>query len=230
MTNVDFNQLADDIFDRISSVASSVGDAVEEASSGLGRLSDFYQVGRDLFISGAVTSHGGNLSVSDGRQIWISRTGSQLGHITTDDIIAVEWQPTTADAKASMELIVHRAMYHAYMERQTQQGTPFGTAAIVHAHSLKTTYQSLIKHSIIPADSEGAFILDGEVQVFAPAATIASAEVATIMADVVRSGGSIAVIRGHGPFAIADTLQNAYRLVSCLEYSAALLTLLEQAG
>ena len=34
----------------------------------------FKEVGRDLFLSGAITSHGGNLSVSDGESIWITRT------------------------------------------------------------------------------------------------------------------------------------------------------------
>jgi integrase/recombinase XerD len=39
------------------------------------------------------------------------------------------------------------------------------------------------------------------------------------------SGARIAVLRGHGPFAAAPTLREALRLISCLEYSAHLITL-----
>ena len=230
MTNVDFNQLADDIIDRISSVAGSVSDAVDEASTGISRVRDFHSVGRDLANSQAVTTHGGNLSVSDGHQIWITKTGSQLRHLSADDIVMVEWQPTAADRIASMELVVHRAMYHALAARLSAQKIPFVSAAVVHTHSLHTTFRSFLGDMITPLDSEGTYVLGQSVAVFAVEQAIASEQVAQMMAELVSSGGSIAVVRGHGPFAIADSLKNAHRLVSSLEYSASLLTLFEQTG
>jgi ribulose-5-phosphate 4-epimerase/fuculose-1-phosphate aldolase len=73
-------------------------------------------------------------------------------------------------------------------------------------------------------------VLGESVPVFDATAAVGSEEVAALMADHVTSGASIGIIRGHGPFAIAETLQDAYRLVSCLEHSAELLTLFEMTG
>jgi len=230
MSSNGFDKFADDLIEKIGSVAGSVGNAASEAASGVGRLKDFAQIGRDLVGSGAVTSHGGNLSVSDGKNIWITRTGTQLGHITADDIVTVEWEKTAADALASMELVVHRAMYHALSARLLKTDEAFGKAAIVHSHGLHSTFHSMTKDEIGPIDSEGRFVLGEQVPVIVCEQTIASEEVGRLMAGLVADGGTIAVIRSHGPFAIADSLQNAYRLVSCLEYSANMLTLFEQAG
>jgi L-fuculose-phosphate aldolase len=99
--------------------------------------------------------------------------------------------------------------------------------AIVHAHTKYTVFRSLIGDSIEPVDSEGRLLLGAKVPVLAPEKTVASEEVAALMAEQVASGVAVAVIRGHGPFAWADSLENAFRLISCLEYSAEMLTLFE---
>ena len=230
MTSVNFDRLADGIIDRISMVAEGVTDVASDAASGIGRLKEFNSVGRDLAASGAVTSHGGNMSISDGNKIWITRTGSQLGHIGASDIIQVDWQPSNADKDASMELVVHRAMYHAWAEHQRAIEQPFSGAAIVHTHGLHTTFHSLTKDTLVPVDSEGLFVLGQFVAVLDVQQTIASEEVAELMAGVIEHGDKVAIVRGHGPFALAGTLADAHRLVSCLEYSASMLTLVERRG
>ena len=192
------------------------------------RAGEFITIGSDLAASGAVTTHGGNLSMCNGKQIYITKTGSQLGHLDASDIIVVDWEASAADETASMELLVHRAMYHALAQRLIdEQGEAFDEAAIVHAHALHTVFHSLKSESIQPVDSEGIFVLGDKIKVFSPEKTIASDQVATLMANAVLAWEKIAVIRGHGAFAIADTLAGAHRLVSCLEYSAQLLTLIQ---
>lgn len=48
----------------------------------------FAWVGRDLYASGAVSSHGGNLSVRlDDERMVITRSGSMIGRLSEDDII-----------------------------------------------------------------------------------------------------------------------------------------------
>ncbi|MCL1880179.1 MAG: class II aldolase/adducin family protein [Actinomycetia bacterium] len=239
MPEYGFEQFKRDLLDGVSAAASGVStaareaaDAAKGAADSVMRIKDFREVGRDLFVSGAVTSHGGNLSVSDGSRIWITRTAAQLAHIHPSDVVQVPWQASDADvaAAASMELKVHRAMYHALTERLTKQGEDFGVRAVLHSHSLYTVFQSLSRDALTPLDSEGKLVLGAAVPVLSPQQTVAADEVATMMAELVSGGGSLAVIRGHGPFAMADSLQNALRLVSCLEYSAHILTLREQAG
>jgi len=229
MADFDFDRFTKDILDGISTAADSVSEAASGAATNVSRVKEFNEVGRDLFRSAQVTSHGGNMSVSDGKQIWITRTGCRLGHIGPNDIVSTGWQVSEADASASIELKVHRAIYQALAERLANEGRAFTEAAIIHTHSLHATYHSLIKDSILPVDAEGSYVLGKAVPVLTPAQAIASDEVATLMANLVRHGGMLAVVRGHGPFALADNLQNAHRLVSCLEYSASLLTLIEQA-
>jgi L-fuculose-phosphate aldolase len=121
-------------------------------------------------------------------------------------------------------------MYHALAQKIAETGAHFGPRAIVHAHSKHTVFRSFIAESITPIDSEGKLILGSSVPILAAEQTIASPEVAGLMAQQILEGKSLAVIKGHGSFALADSLKNAYRLVSCLEYSAELLTLFETTG
>ncbi|NLG11191.1 MAG: aldolase [Coriobacteriaceae bacterium] len=230
MAEFDFEQFKKDLLDGVGAAADTVASAAKGASDGVLRFKHFNKTGRDLFLSGSVTSHGGNMSVSDGTGIWISRTGSMLGRMTPGDVIRVDWSASDKDKEASQELIVHRAIYHALARENLMQGTAFGIKSIVHAHSTYTVFRSFLEDSIVPIDSESIMILGTAVPVLLVKRTIASDEVAAAMDELVRNGGRIAVVRGHGPFAIADSLEEAFKLISCLEQSAHLLTLIEQTG
>jgi L-fuculose-phosphate aldolase len=228
MTDYSFDSFARDILGGLSSAAESVSDAASGAAASASRYKGMLEIGHDLYGSGSVTSHGGNLSLTDGKRIYITRTGARLGYMTPSDVVTAEWHPAESDSIASMELKVHRAMYQALAETLADQGVTLMNAAIVHAHNLHATCLSLLYDRIEPLDAEGIHVLGPSVPVLAPSEAIASDEVAQMMASLVRAGGSIAVVRSHGPFAIADTLANAHRQVSCLEYSAKLLTLHSQ--
>ena len=188
---------------------------------------EFARVGRDLFLSGAVTSHGGNLSVCDGKRIWITRTGSQLGRLGKGDVIETRTEPCDADANCSSELIVHRALYQAEKRRCKENGEKFGRRAIVHAHTLYTTYYSTITDEIVPTDSECKYLIPGTVRVVNPEQTIGSPEAAAMLAEIVEAGGRIGVIRNHGPFCIGTSLSAALQLVSSLEHSCKLRSLIK---
>jgi len=230
MSEFDFGQIKNEFIDGMKQAASALETAAKETSSDLTRLKRFRDCGKDLFISGAITSHGGNLSESDGNSIWITRNGAMLSHLQSGDIVRAYLSPTDLDQYASMELVVHRAMYRAWADRMIEAKQAFVARAIAHAHTRHTVFRSLIEDAIKPVDSEGKLVLGNSVPVFSPANTIASEEVATLMADLVKSGYAIAVIRGHGPFVIADKLEHALRMISCLEYSSQLLCMLEASG
>jgi L-fuculose-phosphate aldolase len=225
MAAFDFEQFGREFADGVNSIADSVVSTAKDAGGEVVRTKQFIECGHDLFITGAVTSHGGNLSTYDGRNIHITRTNAMLGHLTPNDIITCDWEPGPLDQSASMELVVHRAIHHALAARAQAAGQPFTQAAIVHAHTLYTVLRSLDADKIEPIDSEGLHILGGPVPVVAPAVTVASEEVAVLLGTLFTNGANIVVVRGHGPFAAAATLREAYRLVSCLEFSARLLTL-----
>ena len=180
------------------------------------------ELGRDLFVSGLISSHGGNVSVLDasGEAIHITRSGSALGRLRDGDVVTVGFDcpgdndvALAADAQASIELIVHRALYHEVPE----------TCAVVHAHSLFTTLLSLKQDTIEPLDSESKHFIPS-VPILDVEETIASSEVAELIPQlIVETGCPIAVVRGHGPFAVGRDLEEAWRYVSILEMSSRLI-------
>jgi L-fuculose-phosphate aldolase len=178
-------------------------------------IRSFRDVGRDVFVAGLTTSHGGNMSVRDGDRSVITRRGSMLGRLADDDLVETSLTPGESDDRCSREIVVHRAIYAATDAR-----------AIVHAHPPHTVALSFVRDTIVPADSEGRYVL-GEVPVVSATETIASPEAAAVLAAALASA-PVAVLRTHGPFATGATLEEAFMHVSVLEASAEILMLLER--
>lgn len=181
---------------------------------------DFAWVGCDLYASGAVSSHGGNMSVRlDEDRMLITRTGSMIGHLTSDDIIETTLRDCgdPRDETCSVELVVHRAIYAAT-----------GARAIVHTHAIHTVVRSLVEDVIVPLDSESKLRLI-DIPVVVASETIGSREAGEKLAAALRDR-RVAVLRGHGPFARGETLEDAFQAVSCLEASCEILDALEATG
>ena len=177
---------------------------------------DFAWVGHDLYVSGAVSSHGGNMSVRlAGDRLLITRTGSMIGRLTPADLIETTLESCSdeRDAQCSVELVVHRAIYAAT-----------GAGAIVHAHAVNTVARSLVSDEIVPVDSESLLRLES-VPVVHAEHTIGSAEAGAKLAAALRTR-RVAVLKGHGPFAVGETLEDAYQAISCLEASCRVLNIL----
>lgn len=214
----DARRAAAEIQESVNVLGDSIDDAVSDTSARVARQGRFTRTGIDLAVSGMVTSHGGNLSETDGQTIWITRTDSMLGHLGDVDIIETGWQPGPRDERCSRELVVHRAIYQA-VQALCGGASPIH-ASVVHAHARHTVALSLLRDTIVPVDSEGLFTLgDAGVAVLEPGRSIGSSEAGEMLAAEVAAGRRIAVIRGHGPFAVAPTMAEAYRLVSVLEAS-----------
>lgn len=178
----------------------------------------FREVGRDLFLAGHVTARHGNLSVRDGDRIFITRSGSMLSRLEPSDIIQTTMTPGPLDEGASRELVVHRAVY---------QTTDAG--AICHAHPPHTMFRSLIEDEIRPVDSEARFVIGEAVPVLVPAVKIGSAEAAAMLADALQRV-PVGVLRTHGPFAVGETLWDAWGILGVLEESCHILDLADSVG
>ncbi|MDZ4170455.1 MAG: class II aldolase/adducin family protein [Coriobacteriia bacterium] len=178
----------------------------------------FRDVGRDLFVAGAVTARHGNLSMRFGDRIIITRSGSMLSRLEPDDVMETSMQPSVSDAGCSRELVVHRAVYQAT-----------GAQAICHAHPPHTMFRSLVDDVIRPLDSEAGCVIGAEVPVLAPEQAIGSAEAGQLLAQALQHV-PIAVLRTHGPFAIGETLWDAWGLIGVLEESCHILDLRDGCG
>jgi len=170
-------------------------------------LDKFQLVGRDLFLQGLVSSHGGNLSVRLGDRLLITRRGSMLGHLLEQDIIETGiYKNDRATPLASSELEVHRAIYRTTSAQ-----------AIVHAHPPHSISFSLVQDVIRPKDLEGSYLLK-EIPVLSIRLATEAPEEAQRVADVLREH-PIVVIRGHGIFSVGQLLEEAYHWTSTLEAS-----------
>lgn len=178
----------------------------------------FREVGRDLFLAGHVTARHGNLSLRRGESIFITRSGSMLSRLVPTDVIETGMVPGPRDEGCSRELVVHRAVYAA---------TP--ATAICHAHPPHTMYRSLVDDEIVPVDSEAAAVIGSAVPVLVPEVKIGSAEAATLLAHALLSV-PVAVLRTHGPFAVGETLWDAWGLIGVLEESCHILNLRDGIG
>lgn len=190
-----------------------------EANAVRGRrmFEEFSWVGHDLYASGAVSSHGGNLSARLGDdRLLITRTGSMIGRLTEADIIETTLTACGdfRDADCSVELVVHRAIYAAT-----------GARAIVHAHAIHTVVRSLVDDVIVPLDSESALRLV-DVPVVTSAQLVGSPEAGEKLAAALVDR-RVAVLRAHGPFARGESLEDAFQAISCLEASCQVLDVLE---
>jgi len=181
-------------------------------------LEQFRRIGRDLFVAGLISSHGGNMSVRMGDQILITRRGSMLGQLEERDIVATGLDENDANVTlASTEIVVHRAIY---------QGT--SALAIVHTHPPYAIVQSLRADEIVPIDSEGSYLLH-KVPVVSAELTAGSTEVAELLPRWLKEY-DLVMLRGHGPFAIGHLLEEAYQITSVLEMTCRILTIAQGLG
>ena len=177
-------------------------------------ISQFQTVGRDLCARGLVSSHSGNLSIKLGERLCITRRGSMLSSLEEHDLVETGINKNDRFTPlASTELIVHRAIY---------KHTP--ASAVVHAHPAYAVALSFSEREIVPRDIDGSLILS-EVPVLGWETTVKSAELAQEIAKALTMH-KIVLVHGHGSFAAAQILDEAYHYTTALEESCRLLYLL----
>lgn len=172
-------------------------------------LRDFQTVGHDLFASRLNNSHSGNMSVRLNRMMAITRTGSMLHRLDHNDIVETLIEGEDAEsARASREKPVHRAIYlHSAAQ------------AIVHAHPPQLIALSFDAEKFMPVDAEGRYFFTRGIPVVEVTNAIASDEVAAKISPLFREF-PIVIVRGHGTFAIGQTLEEGFHYTSSLEHSA----------
>ncbi len=166
---------------------------------------EFRYIGRDIFLTGLTSSHGGNMSVRVGDKIIIKRRGAQFGQLKPSDFIETSFHGKDSGVvRASSELIVHRAIYEKT-----------SALAVVHAHPRTAITLSLSRDEIIPIDNEGSYFFR-RIPVVSVEVASGSAELAEVVSEALR-GYKIIMQRGHGCFSTGKTLEEAYHWVSALE-------------
>jgi len=159
----------------------------------------FQATGRDLSDAGLVSSNSGNMSLRRAGSIVITRHDSALGRLEESDLVEVA-RGVSSHPLASVELVVHQAIYEA---------TP--ALAVVHAHPPAAIALSLALNRIDSLDS-----VVGTVPIIEAEAISGSDALAVAMRHALCDH-QIAVVRGHGSFAIGETLADACEWTRRLE-------------
>lgn len=179
---------------------------------------EFYRVGRELLMMGLISSHGGNLSLRMDNKLLITRRGCMLGDLQEGDIVETGLeQEDNKTILASTEAVVHRAIYQAT-----------SALAIVHCHPPFAIALSLGMDAIVPVDSEGSYLLH-RVPVVATEKTVGSKEVARMLPPLLKDY-RVAMVKGHGSFAVGQTLEEALMTSSALEASSKIIAITKVLG
>ena len=174
-------------------------------------LPDFQRAGETLLACGCNNSHSGNLSVRVHDRIVITRTGAMLGSLGVDDLVATSKNPTTsARQRASTELPVHLRIY---------EKTSF--TAIAHGHAIWATLAGWLGDEIKPIDVEGAYYF-GRIPVIECVPATATTEVGDALSAVFHET-PVAILRGHGVFAVGDSIESAMQRITSVNDSAHLI-------
>jgi len=165
----------------------------------------FKEIGRDLYEAGMISSHGGNISVRLGDRVVIKRRGAQLGRLKPHDLIETRLDKNDSGVTlASTELLAHRTIY---------MQTP--ALAICHCHPRTAIAFSLTRDEIVPIDNEASYLLK-KVPIIWEEFASGTPEMANHLAKALQSY-KIVMLRGHGSFAIGQTLDEAFFWSSTLE-------------
>ncbi len=165
----------------------------------------FREVGRDLYVQNMVSSHGGNLSIRLGDRVIIKRRGAQLGRLKPHDLVETGIEKNDSGvALASSELLVHRTIYKT---------TP--ALAVVHCHPRTAIAFSLSREEFVPIDNEASYLLK-KVPIIWEEFASGTPEMANDLAKMLQQY-KIVILRGHGSFAIGQTLDEAFFWSSVLE-------------
>jgi L-fuculose-phosphate aldolase len=174
-------------------------------------LPQFQRAGSVLLACRCNNSHSGNLSVRSAERIIITRTGAMLGYLQANDLVSTNREPSDDERdRASTELPVHLGIYAAAKHE-----------AIAHGHALAATAVGWLADRINPVDVEGAYYF-GHIPVVEHNPATAVPELGEALGAVLADH-PVVVLRGHGVFAVGESLEQAAQRITSVNDSAELI-------
>ena len=162
-------------------------------------------------------SHSGNASVRVDEDMWVTPTGACADLLTPDRLVRCQLDGALGEG-ASLDARLHLMVY---------QLTP-SARSVLHSHGPYTVAMTMDGNDFIPPDFEGQLYFPR-----VPVITIPYERYLDEAADKVAkvlSQAPIMVVRGHGVYAQAESINLAYKWTCSLELSAKTAFLARQAG
>ena len=162
-------------------------------------------------------SHSGNASLRDADRVWITPTGACADTLQPEELVNCQLGGKIGEG-ASLDAPLHLQVY---------QQNP-GAAAVLHSHGPYSVAMTLNGEDFRPMDFEGQYYFQR-----IPVACIDYAryleEAPGIVAQTLAAH-PIMIVRGHGVYAQAESLNLAYKWTCSLEMSAKTAFIAQQAG
>ncbi len=156
---------------------------------------------------GCNDSHSGNASLRWHEQVWVTPTGCCADTLKADDLILCHIDGTVGEG-ASLDAPLHIAVY--------QQNS--AAKAVFHSHGPHTVSMTLNGDDFVPVDFEGQYYFPTVPVIsidYARYVELSPAAVAEKLAT-----HKVAVVKGHGVYAAAETINLAYKWSCSVELSA----------
>lgn len=164
---------------------------------------------------GCNDSHSGNASVRDGDTIWVTPTGACADTLRANELIACSIDGSCGN-HASFDAKLHIEVY-----KQNAKA-----CAVFHSHGPHTIALTMNGQNFIPEDFEGKLYFPT-----VPVHTINFDDYSEKSPDLVAGtlrNHRITVVRGHGVYACAESINLAYKWTCSLEHSAKIAYLYQQ--
>lgn len=162
-------------------------------------------------------SHSGNASVRDGETIWLTPTGACADTLTAEELIPCRLGESPPQ-EASTDSPLHLAVY----AKNTAANT------VLHSHGAYTVALTLNGQDFSPPDYEGQLYFPKVPVITIPYAQYSARSPALVAEQLAHY--PITVVKGHGVYAQAKSLNLAYKWTCSLELSAKTTVIARQAG
>jgi len=185
-------------------------------------------------------THSGNISLRDPENMdlfHITAGGSQTGDLIKDDIVPLFFSGVSwGDAKASSESTIHRqillnpavkCVIHAHYISMTTTSFDTKEKQICLIYKGKDI-KSREEFALVPVDIYGANCI-GSVNVATYDAPVGSAEMEERIPEYLKKD-KMTIVRGHGPFARGNSIEEVLQNLNILENSSAILLYLARRG
>jgi L-fuculose-phosphate aldolase len=152
-------------------------------------------------------SHSGNASVRVGDTVWVTPTGACADTLEPHDLIACPLDGPPGEG-ASLDAPLHLAVYRRQPDHR----------AVLHSHGPHTVGLTLAGGDYEPPDFEAGYYFGRVLVLDVPYARYVE-DAPDAVAGALASA-RVVVVRGHGVYAAAATLNLAYKWTCSLELSA----------
>ena len=162
-------------------------------------------------------SHSGNASVRDGDTVWVTPSGCCADTIEAEDLVPCSIDGKTGEG-ASLDAPLHIAIYQQNPDAK----------AVLHSHGPHSVALTMSGEDFKPIDFEGKYYFQN-----VPVLNIEYQDYLTESPALVSkalTNQKIAIVRGHGVYAVAESINLAYKWTCSLELSAKTKHIAQQAG